>query len=270
MRKTVIYIISIFMWGVVSIAEKPVKSVMRLNDSQIQITNPIFSLGEVLVYEVSWMGITAGTITIKLEDGGLFEGRPVFTATVTGETSEKFSHFFKVRDVLESKFNKESFNSIYFKKDIREGKYQKIRETHYDSTMNVAFSKGKSFQILPDSKDPVACIFAMRKTNMDIGITILMNANSEGEDSYPVEVGINDKENIKIPSGTYMALVVKPLPTWEGRVFEKNRSEVTLWLSDDQYLVPLKIQSKVKIGSVNAVLIARKGPGWTIERDKDL
>lgn len=227
--------------------------------------NPIFQEGEELVFKVSWMGIVAGTITMTIEDYGQYNNKPALKATIIGKTSEMFSRFFKVKDVITSIFSEEQIISYHYEKNIREGKYRKIRTVTFNQEEHIAFTQDKQFDILPESRDPVACIFALRSMPLNIASTIKMNANSNGK-NYPIEIRLVHREMIETPNGNMRAIKCEPLPSWEGRVFERDRSEVILWLSDDKYRVPLKICTKVKIGSIKAVLIARKGPGWEIDR----
>ncbi len=242
-------------------------------DGAEPVLNPIFEEGEELVYQASWMGIKAGTITITLYEKEIYLGQPVFKATIVGRTSKTFSKFFEVEDVIESTFSRETFNSIHYVKNIREGKYRKVKETVYDQDNREAWNPDmleKKYELQPNSMDPIACIFNLRRKPLKPGMIVKMNANSEGKHCYPVEVRIEEKDRVKIPAGKYMALVGKPLPTWEGRMFEKQKSKLIVWLSDDEYLVPLKIKMKVKIGSLKALLISRKGPGWEIEGETDI
>ncbi len=266
--KSFLLFLSVFI-PCMAVSQHMMKTNVPIQSETSAVTNPIFQDGEELTYEVSWLGINAGLITIKLQVGQTYNDQPVFLGTVIGETTNGFSRFFKVRDVIESSFDPVTFNSIYYKKSIREGKYRKEKETWYDQKNGLAITKDRSYSIPPDSKDPIACIFELRKNTLEPGRIINMNANADGKDSYPIRVEVVARELVTIPSGTHIALVCKPLPTWEGRVFEKNRSEVDLWVSDDEYLVPLKIHTKVKIGSLKAVLVTRKGPGWNITREKD-
>jgi Protein of unknown function (DUF3108) len=227
--------------------------------------NPIFTEGEELIFDVSWMGIRAGTITISIEDAGIYDGQPALKGTVVAETSKMFSRFFHVKDVITSVFSKDDLLSLYYKKSLKEGKYGKVRTTLYDQVGQTAIASNKIHKILPESRDPVACIFALRNAAINVPSAVKMNANSEGK-NYPIEVKMVFRETLAMPNGNMNAVKCEPLPSWEGRVFEKDKSNVVLWLSDDEYRVPLKIRTKVKIGSINADLVARKGPGWEIRR----
>ena len=107
--------------------------------------NPIFTEGETLTYKVSWMGINAGTLTMKLDVQTDYNGKAVYQVTVTGETNKTFSTFFKVRDVFTSVMDPETFNSIYYSKNVREGKYRKFQETRYDQEQRKAWT-GQSWR----------------------------------------------------------------------------------------------------------------------------
>jgi len=232
--------------------------------------NPIFFKGETLEYRVSWMGITAGTVSMSLEIDKILDNRPVYKAIVIGKTNKTFSFFFTVKDKIVSYFDKGTFNSINYVKEIREGSYRKCKETVYDQLKKTAKVKDRIFSIPPNSKDPLACIYALRRFAGSPGKVIRMNSNSEGKSNFPVEIGFSEKIEIKLDDDiNRMAVVGRPLPTWKGRVFEKKKSEVVIWFSDDEYFVPLRLESKVRIGKLRADLIRRSGPGWNINVKKD-
>jgi hypothetical protein len=227
------------------------------------LPNPIFDSTERLVYDVHWMGIRAGKITMTLQNQGNFRGNEAIKSEVIGETSSTFSRFFMVHDVLYSIFCKDNFYPLIFSKSIHEGKYHKNQAMDYDHIKGTATTPKKTFPITPGSKDPITAIYYLRSMHLDLGSEISMTANSEGKE-YPVKIHVKNRETLETPIGYFKALVLTPMPTWEGRVFEKGRSEVKLWLSDDDYRVPLMIQMKVKIGSMKATLVGREGPGWEI------
>ncbi len=227
--------------------------------------NPIFKHGEILVYDVSWMGINAGTIRMELTPEVEHNGKTLHKAVVTGETNRAFSLFFKVRDVITSFFDPQTFNSVFYTKNIREGRYRKYLETTYDQEKRIAVADDETFDLPPNSKDPVVCIYALRRYQPQENIAIRMNSNSDGKDNFPVKIGLETVETVRLRDGMPRpAIRARPLPTWEGRVFEKRDSEVTLWLSNDVYAVPLRLETKVRIGTLRGELISRTGPGWEL------
>jgi len=61
------------------------------------------------------------------------------------------------------------------------------------------------------------------------------------------------KEKIKTSLGTFDTIVIKPLMQSEGIIDKKG--EMFIWLTDDNRLLPVKMKTKVKIGSVTATLV---------------
>jgi hypothetical protein len=231
--------------------------------------NPIFKHGETLVYDVSWMGINAGTIRIELIVDAQHDGKPVYKGVVTGETNRAFSLFFKVRDVITSFIDPETFNSVFYTKNIREGRHRKYLETTYDQDKRQAIIDDKRFDIPPNTKDPVACFYALRRYRPQENVAIRMNSNSDGKHNYPIKIGLETIETVKLVDRMERpAIRALPLPTWEGRVFEKRDSEVIIWLSDDVHAVPLKLETKVRIGTLKGELISRTGPGWELNPER--
>ncbi|MBN1297182.1 DUF3108 domain-containing protein [bacterium] len=235
-----------------------------------QDQNPIFEMGEILVYDVSWMGIHAGTITMTLEPKVVFEDKPVFRIVIVGETNKTFSVFFKVHDVVTSYIDPETFNSIHYIKDVREGDYRKLKETRYDQVAQKAWVRGESYDLPPNSKDPVACIFSLRRYAPAPGKSLRMNSNSEGKSNYPVEVGFVADESLEL-NGDIARSVVRgePRPTRGSDLLAKKQSKVVFWMTDDEFAVPLRLETKLRIGTLKADLVRRTGPGWTMNRKKD-
>ncbi len=231
-------------------------------------SNPIFSQSEELVYKVSWMGITAGSITMRLENNPDKTSPDLLRGVVIGKTSSTFSFFFKVRDTFISVFDRKTLLPVEYSKNIREGRYRKDLTIKYDHENNSARSKAKTYPILPMSRDPISCIYKIRDVPLYVGEVIQLNADSHGT-NYPIQIKVTEREYVKFRHGGKYAFKCEPLPTWEGRVFEKKKSKVVLWLSDDEYRVPLKIYSKVRIGTIKAKLVSRKGPGWEVREDAD-
>jgi hypothetical protein len=65
------------------------------------------------------------------------------------------------------------------------------------------------------------------------------------------------RENIKTKFGTIATMIFKPL-VQSGRVFKEQES-VTVWISDDENKIPIRIQASLAVGSIKADLEAYKG-----------
>jgi hypothetical protein len=65
------------------------------------------------------------------------------------------------------------------------------------------------------------------------------------------------REDITTKFGTIATMVFRPL-VQSGRVFKEQES-VTVWISDDDNKIPLRIQASLAVGSIKADLDAFKG-----------
>ncbi len=70
---------------------------------------------------------------------------------------------------------------------------------------------------------------------------------------WNVEIQVLRKERISLPTGTFNTIVVKPLMKSEGIFYRKG--EIFIWLTDDIKHIPVKLQTKVAVGSITATLV---------------
>ena len=71
-------------------------------------------------------------------------------------------------------------------------------------------------------------------------------------DRNPVTVTVVRRERIKVPAGTFEAIVLHPTIKAKGVFGEGGKAEI--WLADDSSRIMLQMKSKLKIGSLNLYL----------------
>lgn len=60
------------------------------------------------------------------------------------------------------------------------------------------------------------------------------------------------RENVKTDFGTIRTLMFRPL-VQDGRVFKEEES-LTIWITDDQNKIPVKIKASLRVGALVAEL----------------
>jgi hypothetical protein len=60
------------------------------------------------------------------------------------------------------------------------------------------------------------------------------------------------KERIRVPAGTFDAIVIQPVIKTKGIFSENGHAEI--WLSDDDRHIMLQLKSKLSFGSLNLYL----------------
>ena len=71
---------------------------------------------------------------------------------------------------------------------------------------------------------------------------------------YPLKVIVHAKEKVTVPAGTFRCIKVEPVLKSEG-IF-KQKGKLTVWLTDDKLKIPVKMTSKILIGSIGTKLVS--------------
>ena len=71
-------------------------------------------------------------------------------------------------------------------------------------------------------------------------------------DRNPVKITVLRRERIKVPAGTFDAIVIRPSIKTKGIFSENGHAEI--WLSDDERHIMLQLKSKLSFGSLNLYL----------------
>ena len=104
-----------------------------------QKSDVAFKSGEYLRYKMSYSGfLRAGSAVLEVEEKE-FNGKQVYYTKGTGWTSGMIKWFFKVDDIYESYFDKETQKPYLFKRKIDEGGYKKHRITSFNYQSNTAY-----------------------------------------------------------------------------------------------------------------------------------
>ncbi len=91
---------------------------------------------------------------------------------------------------------------------------------------------------------------------MKINDMVLLH-NFYNDKVYDLNVKYLGKETVSVTAGTFDCIVVEPL-VQEGGLF-KSEGSITVWLSDDNLKLPVKVKTKVVIGSIDAELTKYDG-----------
>lgn len=210
---------------------------------------------EKLIYSLSWTGISVGMATQEIFDEGDF--RKIVS---TARSNDWLSTFFPVDDRTESLLEKSGEfpgRTRNFKMLFKEGTRVRDREIAFNPATNTAlyFDRQKNQQhtiALPaDTFDIYSSFYFVRYQKLEPGTSLFINL-LDSKKLHRIEVRVLRRERIKVPAGEFNTIVIEPMVKPEG-VFEGKRGAY-IWLSDDARRIPVKAQTKVRVGSVTAVL----------------
>ena len=79
----------------------------------------------------------------------------------------------------------------------------------------------------------------------------------QGDKVYPLDVIYKGKETVEVEAGTFDCIMVEPVIV-EGGLF-KTEGRIIIWLTDDELKIPVKVKTKILIGSIDAELAEYEG-----------
>src|SRR5258706_11634517 len=70
------------------------------------------------------------------------------------------------------------------------------------------------------------------------------------DSTYELDVKFRGRQTIEVEAGTFNCVVIEPLAK-EGGLF-KSEGRVYVWITDDDRKMPIRVSSKIPIGSVES------------------
>jgi hypothetical protein len=213
-----------------------------------------FDAGEWFQFSIQYGIIRAGDALMQIEGVEEIDGRQCYHLVSKAESNSFFSVFFKVRDRVDSFLDKESFVTRRFSKNILEGKYRTTFSVEFDHFKRIAaYSDGTEMEFLACAQDILSAFYYVRTLDLVVGQSIQVPCHSDKK-NYPLEIAIHRKETVTTPVGKFDCIVVEPRLKSSGVFQQKGR--LTIWLTDDEYKIPVLMKSKVAVGSISAILTA--------------
>lgn len=219
-----------------------------------KVENKAFDVKEKLTFDVNYGFVTAGIATFSIPEIKTIAGRKVYRIKFEVNTVPAFDPFFKVRDRYETYLDVEGIFPWRFEQHIREGKYTRDFSAFFDQRRNLAKTSEGVFKIPPYVHDIVSAFFYVRTldfSNLKKGDKIRLQ-NFYKDKTYDLDVVYHGKENVSVKAGKFRCIVVEPL-VQEGGLF-KSEGSILIWLTDDDVKMPVKVKTKVVIGSIDSEL----------------
>lgn len=212
---------------------------------------------EKLVFDLTWAGIKAGTATQEIiNDNG------VIKIVSTARSADWISVFFKVDDRIESVLAGTSLTGLglpkTYRMKIHEGKTRRDKEITFNRSKRLALyvdhvnGEKKDFEINANTLDTLSSFYFVRSMPLEVGKSVFIDV-FDSKRLWNTEVQVLRREKIRTVLGTFNTIVVKPLMKSEG-IFEK-KGDMYIWLTDDKRRVPVKMKTKVPVGSITATLV---------------
>ena len=224
-----------------------------------------YEAGEWFKFRIHYGVVNAGYATLEVKDATV-NNRKSFHVIGKGYTTGMSRFFFKVDDLYESYIDKESGNPNQFVRNINEGGYTKNQEGFFNQSANRILVKDykhkteKTLIIPKNTQDILSAFYYLRNypgiDKLRVGEAIAIDMFFDNE-TTKFKLKFIGREDITTKFGVVSAMIFRPL-VQSGRVFKEEES-LTVWISDDDNKLPLRIKASLAVGSIKADLDAFKG-----------
>jgi hypothetical protein len=218
------------------------------------IKHSAFDVGERLVFDVGYSFITAGEAVMSVPKLDTMYGRPSHQVLFTVNSTPTFSWIYKVEDRYETFLDVEGVFPWRFIQKVREGSFRRDFAAWFDQVKNVAYANDRQYPIPPYVHDAVSAFYFVRTIDYSksrIGEKIYLQ-NFYKDSTYSLAVKFLGRQRIDVDAGTFNCIIVEPLMK-EGGLF-KSEGRIVIWLTDDDRKIPVKVSTKVVVGSIDAEL----------------
>jgi hypothetical protein len=224
-----------------------------------------FQTGEWFKFRVHYGMINAGYATLEVQDG-VINNKKVYHVIGKGYSTGMSRFFFKVDDIYESYFDKVTGNPYKYVRKIDEGGYTKNQEGFFNQASDRVLVKDfenkteKTFVIPNNTQDIVSTFYYLRNyptiDKLKVGESVAIDMFFDDE-TTKFKLKFIGRADIETKFGVIPTMIFRPL-VQSGRVF-KEKEALTVWISDDDNKIPVRIQANLAVGSIKADLDGFKG-----------
>jgi hypothetical protein len=226
-----------------------------------------FGPGEGVTFRITYAHLLAGRAALRVEPGEE-AGRGVLRFVAEARSQGFFSWLlqYRVDDRTVATWDPASGCSLRIEKHLREGRLVRDQVVDFgpgSETAVVTDSRIKEtrFDVGPCALDVLSAFFVARAHGVAEGEGLSLPVFDNGR-RYRLSVRLRGKERLDLPpplGKDVPTLIVEPLLLEGTGLFVKS-GRLMIWLTDDARRIPVRLRSKVAIGSVSADLESYAAP----------
>jgi hypothetical protein len=200
-----------------------------------------FYPGEKLTFQLKWTVVPAGEGTLEILPIETIKGVEAYHFVLTAKSNSFIDYIYKVRDRIDAYTDIEMTHTILYKKKQREGKTKRDVVVNFNWDNNKAqYSTLKNVRepidVLKGSFDPLSAFYYTRLFDLKENL-IIERPVTDGKKCIIGKAFVIKRETLKLASGT----------------------KIQVWVTADKRRIPVKIKSKVVVGSFVGELVSATG-----------
>ena len=225
-----------------------------------------FLPGERLTFILKWTIIPAGEAVLEVLPQEHMAGIDAHHFVLTARSNAFVDAFYMVRDRIDAWADSGMRQSLLYRKKQHEGSTRRDITVSFNwEEMTVQYTNhGEVREPIPiaaGSFDPLSIFYWSRSANLVVGGRIQRSV-TDGKKHVMGVADVVRRETVTVPAGTFDTFLIEPDLAHVGGVFEKSPdAKVQLWVSADHRRLPVKLKSKVIVGSFSGELVSVTGSG---------
>ena len=220
-----------------------------------KLTKLAYQPNENLKYRIHYGVVNAAVVNMSVSDPIMINNRKALSLKVEGETLSSFEWLYIVRDKFESWVDAENHTPLRYAKTVRENDYYFQDVVIYNHKDKFLKNKKGKLPITENTQDVAAAIYYLRNldySNKVIGHEFPLDIYIDNQ-VYKLKLKYAGKETIKTDIGKVRCIKLKPELVVD-RVF-KSKDAMTVWVSDDDNHIPVRIQTDIYVGSLKVDIV---------------
>ncbi|MEE9288219.1 MAG: DUF3108 domain-containing protein [Bacteroidota bacterium] len=218
------------------------------------VENKAFRVGEHLVFNIKYGFLKAGEAVMQILDLEEVQNRKCYRIHFGVKSVGLFSLFYKVEDRYETCLDVEGIFPWRYEQHIREGGYRRDVAAEFDQINHIAKTEQGKYPIPPYVHDIVSSFYYVRTQDFEnarIGEKLHLHQFYK-DSTYSLDVKFLGRQTVKVKAGKFRCIIVEPL-VQQGGLFKRG-GRIIIWLTDDEQKIPIKMTTKVPVGSIKAEL----------------
>ena len=219
--------------------------------SNFLIAETPFKVGESLKYSADFNLIRVGQAELYVNRLDKINDLDAYHVTFSANTTGLADQLFKIRDQIDIWMDKKDFFTHRLIKNINEGNYSNKVDVKFDYQKSIAKTKTKEISIDFMARDSFSMFYYLRTIPLNNN-EVMSFSSYEGRRIVHYNLQMTGTEIVRTNIGTFKCKVIRPYR--EGKNLFKNQGDLQIWISDDSKRLPVKIQIKMKYGSMTLLL----------------
>ena len=234
---------------------------------------PVFYSGEQSVMSISYLGVTAGYITITSKGLAKIKDKTVYHYFARFKSSDAYRYFYWLDDYIESFVEKDTFLPLKYQLIQREKKqnvddlqlfdFEKMMTYHWFKKVKDGQTKNEKIEKpLPRyAQDSFSALQFVRGLPLVKGDTYEVPVVTRGK-IWLLKIWVDGIETTSVNGKDTRAIRIRAETSFPGVL--KKSGDIIFWYGPDADRKLLKFQAKVKIGSLYGELVDYK-PGILVK-----